>query len=208
MRARGFRLTLLAVSSLLSSLALAAPAQGGVLVKTVTNCDAQIFEQPFLRWADPMNYVLAPAGTLESSTSQWSLTGGAKVVAGNEPFYVHAPKEASSLSLPAGSSATTRAMCVGLDHPTLRFFVRNQGTTVSSLRVDVLFEDATGVVRTLTVGTVAGTASSWQPSIPMPIVANLLPLLPGQLTPVSFRFTPAGGSWTIDDVYVDPRRSH
>jgi hypothetical protein len=208
MRARGFRLTLLAVSSLLSSMALAAPAHAGVLVKTVTSCSGQVFEKPFLRWADPMNYVLAPAGTLESGTSQWSLTAGSKVVAGNEPFYVHAPKEASSLSLPAGSSATTRAMCVGLDHPTLRFFVRNQGTTVSSLRVDVLFEDATGAVRTLTVGTVLGTATSWQPSLPMPIVANLLPLLPGQLTPVSFRFTPGGGNWTIDDVYVDPRRSN
>jgi hypothetical protein len=174
----------------------------------VTGCSGQVFERPFLRWADPMNYVLAPAGTLESSTSQWSLTGAAKVVAGNEPFYVHAPKEAFSLSLPAASSATTRAMCVGLDHPTLRFFARNQGATTSALRVDVLFEDATGAVRTLTIGTVSGTATSWQPSVPMPIVANLLPLLPGQLTTVSFRFTPAGGAWTIDDVYVDPRRSN
>ena len=32
-----------------------------------------------------------------------------------------------------------------------------------------------------------------------------LPLLPGERTPVAFRFTPQGkGTWSIDDVYVDP----
>jgi len=36
-------------------------------------------------------------------------------------------------------------------------------------------------------------------------VANLLPLLPNGHTPVAFRFTPIrGGSWSIDDVHVDP----
>jgi hypothetical protein len=41
----------------------------------------------------------------------------------------------------------------------------------------------------------------------MPIVANLLPLLPGSRTPVSFRVTATSGSWKIDDFYVDPYRS-
>jgi hypothetical protein len=40
----------------------------------------------------------------------------------------------------------------------------------------------------------------------MPILANLLAVLPGGRTPVAFRFTPggAGSEWMIDDVYVDP----
>jgi hypothetical protein len=37
-----------------------------------------------------------------------------------------------------------------------------------------------------------------------PLVANLLPLLPGSHTAVSFRFTAGGGCVRIDDVYVDP----
>jgi hypothetical protein len=43
----------------------------------------------------------------------------------------------------------------------------------------------------------------------MPVIANLLPLLPGELTPVRFRFTPVGlgAAWQIDDVYVDPFRA-
>jgi hypothetical protein len=46
--------------------------------------------------------------------------------------------------------------------------------------------------------------SAWQPTLPFPVVANLLPLLPGQMTPVAFRFTARGGAWRIDDVYIDP----
>jgi hypothetical protein len=37
----------------------------------------------------------------------------------------------------------------------------------------------------------------------MAIVANLLPLL-DEGTPVAFRFTASGGSYAIDDAYVDP----
>ena len=38
------------------------------------------------------------------------------------------------------------------------------------------------------------------------MVANLLPLLPPDMTAVRFIFTPLlGGDWQIDDVYVDPR---
>ena len=38
----------------------------------------------------------------------------------------------------------------------------------------------------------------------MLVIANLLPLLPGETTPVAFRFTAQGADWSIDDVYVDP----
>jgi hypothetical protein len=59
-------------------------------------------------------------------------------------------------------------------------------------------------VAELPIGTVLPN-TQWQPSLPLPIVANLLPLLPGDMTPVQFRFTPVGSaSWSIDDVYVDP----
>jgi hypothetical protein len=42
----------------------------------------------------------------------------------------------------------------------------------------------------------------------MTVTASLLPLLPGQHTPVSFRFTAlGGGDWQVDDLYVDPFRT-
>jgi hypothetical protein len=99
-------------------------------------------------------------------------------------------------------------MCVGLDHPTLRFFARSSDRSLSSLTVQVLFEDATGTVRTATIGAVGGLGGGrWSPTAAMPIVVNLLALLPGELTPVRFRFRAQGpADWQIDDVYVDPRR--
>jgi hypothetical protein len=191
------------------SLAFAPPAaNAGILVSSATSCDEQTFEQPFLPWADVANYVLAPNGTFESGTSGWTLSGGASVVSGNESFYVHAPGESSSLSLPAGSSATSGSMCVGIEHPTLRIFASKANALTSTLKTEVLFEDATGSVHALTIG-VLSASSSWQPSVVMPIVVNLLPLLPDERTAVAFRFTVQGaGVWRVDDVYVDPYRRY
>jgi hypothetical protein len=197
----------LTVTLAMALAAIAAPtAQAGVLVTTTTSCDDQTFSQPFIPWLDYANYVLAPDGGLEAGGGEWTLAGGAAVAAGNEPWSVGGASDESLLNLPAGSSATTRAMCVGLEHPTLRFFARRtSGSLLSSLRADVLFEDATGEVRALTVGAVGGLgASFWQLSAPMAVVANLLPLLPGDHTPVAFRLVPQGGTWQVDDLYVDP----
>jgi hypothetical protein len=190
----------------LAVLAASASAQAGVLVSSATNCDTQVLEHPFLRWADPASYVLAPSGTFEQDTSSWALGGNASVVSGNEPFFVHAEGESSSLSLPPGSSATSASMCVGLEHPTLRVVARNRGGLLSTLHVEVLFEDAAGGIHALPIGELLG-GSAWRPSILMPVVANLLPLLPGEQTAVAFRFSTGGGNWQIDDVYVDPYRS-
>jgi hypothetical protein len=194
-----------ALLATLAALFVAPPAQAGPLVAAAPDCDSPILETPFLPWADVANYVLVPSGILESGRN-WTLTGGAAVVRGNETYYVHGLDERQSLALPRGSSATTAPVCVGLEHPTLRFVARNDGSVLSSLDVEVRFEDAAGNVRSLLIGTLLGRLG-WQPTLPLPVVANLLPLLPGERTAVEFRFTPRGdGDWRIDDVYVDPWR--
>jgi hypothetical protein len=187
------------------ALAVAPSAHAGPLVASATDCEAQTLEQPFQRWLDPARYVLAPDGTFEAGAAGWRLSGGAAVADGNEPFYIHAKGERSALALAPGSSATSPWMCVGIDHPTLRFVARNTGSILGALRVDVRFEDSLGSQHTLTIGRVIGD-NRWAPTLPMPVLANLLALLPGEKTPVAFRFTPegAGSSWRIDDVYVDP----
>jgi hypothetical protein len=38
----------------------------------------------------------------------------------------------------------------------------------------------------------------------MPIGVNLLPLFPGEKTPVAFRLTAVSGDFQIDDTFVDP----
>jgi hypothetical protein len=149
-----------------------------------------------------MSYVLIPGGTFEHGSAGWD---GGNVVSGNEPYYVHGEGESKSLSIAPGESVTTPTMCVGLDEPTLRLFGKGSGLLSSSLRVEVLFEDAAGEVHSAPIG--VATGGGWAPTAPFPIVANLLPLLPGEKTPVQFRLTGQGsGAYRIDDVYVDPRR--
>jgi hypothetical protein len=202
--ARSTRILLLAVAVAAALFAVRAPAaDAGLLVPSAENCASQTLERPFLRWGDGANYVLAPEGTVEASAG-WRLAGAAPV-AGNEHFYVHAPGERTSLSLPAGSSATTAPMCVGIEHPTLRFFARNTGAPLATLVVSVRFQDLLGLRHTLPIGAVLA-GREWAPTLPFPVIANLLPLLPGEKTPVQFVFTPLGGAWQIDDVYVDPYR--
>jgi hypothetical protein len=190
-----------------AAVAFAAPAsaQAGPLVSSAPNCDEQVLAQPFLPWVDPATYTLDNGGSFENGATGWSLNG-ASVVSGNESYDVGGSGDSSSLSLPNGSSATSATICVGLEHPDLRVFTRNTGSVLGSLRVDVLFEDGAGNVHSLTIGKILN-GSHWQPSVQMPLVVNLLPLLPGNYTPVEFRFTPQGGNWQLDDVYVDPHRS-
>ncbi|HEY1357154.1 MAG TPA: hypothetical protein VGF21_02505 [Thermoleophilaceae bacterium] len=197
------RITLLTLVVALA-FAVAPSAHAGPLVASAHDCPSLAMEQPFVRWLDPMSYVLQPGGSFESQPDGWD-AGSASVSAGNEPWHVHGQDEASSLAIPAGGSVTGPTMCVGLEHPTLRFFARSSSRSLSTLAVQVIFEDAAGSVHSLPIGAVA--PGGWAPTAAMPIVVNLLPLLPGELTPVRFRFTPVGpASWQIDDVYVDPRR--
>ncbi len=193
-------------AALFASLAMStSSAQAGPLVGSAPNCSDFETSQPFLPWADTTEYFLNPGGDFEDGAAGWDLDGNASVVGGNEPYYVNDTGDSHSLSLAGGSSATSSTVCLGLEHPTMRFFVKkNSGSPLALLRVNVNFEDATGNVHTLPIGIVWG-GGGWRPSTPMLVVANLLPLLPGQYTPVTFTFTPHGGSWTIDDVYVDPK---
>jgi hypothetical protein len=173
-----------------------------------TGCADRALGRPFLPWLDLAYYTVAPNGGLEAGSTGWLLRNGASVVRGNETFLVRAPGDQFSLSLPSGSSATTGTTCVGLLDPTVRLFGMNSGSLLSLLKVEVLYRDVSGTSRALPIAVVPGTAR-WQPTLPMPFLANLLnpPLITDGKTDVAFRFTPVGlgtSGWRIDDVYVDP----
>jgi hypothetical protein len=198
---------LAAVATVAAAMAAAPAANAGVLVASASDCEEQVLERPFARWLDPLTYHLVPDGTFEDDAAGWSLSK-ARVVDGNEPFYVHAAGETKSLSLPPGSVATSPVMCAGIHKPFMRFFAKSSGglLSLSTLSVEVLFETAGGHVLSLPVGVVLPN-TKWQPTLPLPVLASLLPLLPGEQTPIAFRFRPLGGAtWTIDDIYLDPSR--
>jgi hypothetical protein len=191
-----------AFAAIAASATSAQSASAGALVDSVT-CDAQPTSQVFLPWVDLAQYQLAPGGTAESSDG-WTLTGNAGVAAGNEPYNVTG-SGSSSLSLAPSSSATTAAMCAGVEHPTLRFFAKSSyASLLSSLRVEVVYEDASGATLSLPIGSV-GATGSWGATPIYVVAANLLALLPGDQTAIAFRFTPVGGAtWRVDDIHVDP----
>lgn len=206
-RRRSLRTGAAALVAVATLAAGASAANAGVLVASSPSCDDQPVAKTFTPWLDYADYAALPGGDFENGSTAWWTNGAASVVNGNETFGVGAPGGAKSLALQSNSSATSPAVCVGLEHPTIRFIAKRRSTgllaALSTLRVDALIELADGAVVPLPIGIVAGF-SSWQPTVPMAIVGNLLPLLPGQHTPVSFRFTAVGGDWSVDEVWVDP----
>lgn len=203
------RLTLMVTTAVCGLAAASAPAHAGALVKSAGSCVPDSISQQFLRWNDPLSYTSVRGGSMEDVLLPgWTLSS-ASVVAGNEPFYIRAKSDARSLHIAPGGSVQTATMCVGVDSITLRFFARSRNGLLalppSRLKVEVLVETAKGEVLTLPLG-VLSPGTTWRPSLPLPVIADLVPLLPGSKTPMAFRFTPSGTSdWWIDDVYVDPR---
>jgi hypothetical protein len=190
--------------------AFASPANAGLLTASAESCDDGPITQPFQRFNDAHNYKLLPGGSFEAGTTAWQLSGGAKIVSGNETYKVGGSTHSRSLSLPSGGAAISPFTCVGLGEPTLRLFAKRNTALlglVSTLNVQIQVKTSLGLSLWLPVlpGDLGG--SSWHPTAQMPLIANILPLSATDKTPVRFRFSPLLGSWQIDDVYVDPFRS-
>ena len=185
---------------LLAALAAGAAVLAAPSGASAQQCPDQSASPVFLPWADVADYVLVPGGDAESADG-WAFSGGAGVRAGNEPWSVTGSGSAH-VEIPAGARATTPVQCVTIEHPTVRFFARSsQAGPLSALKVEVV----AGAL-TLPIGAVT-PSSSWTPTLPFAVVANVLSVLIGDAIPVRFRFTPIGsGSWSVDDVHVDPYR--
>jgi hypothetical protein len=196
-----------ALSSCAFALSAVPAAQGNVLSLLPGSCAGETYTKAFAQFGDTNNYTLVPGGNFEAGTLAWASTGGAVRVAGNERFNVGGAKDSSSLSLPAGSSATGPAVCANIYKPTLRFFARNNGSSKSRLNIDVYYPGLLGRVQTARLGTISA-GPEWAPTGETQLTAaNLMATLSLSRTAIAFRFSPADstGKWTIDDVYVDPR---
>ena len=166
--------------------------------------------KPFAPWSDYAKYAFVPNGGFENGAAGWTLAGGARVVPGNESFFVHGAGERYALSLPQGSTATTAPMCISLFSGKMRFFTANTRNADARLKVEVLYSGGVGgllggVGRLLGLSEYGYVSSgaAWQPSAAIGMLGGTLPLLTSS---VQFRFTaPAdGGAFRIDDVYLDP----
>jgi hypothetical protein len=202
-------LVVLATATAVVAAATAAPAQAGLL-----SCDDADSAPVFARWLDPIPYSLVPGGDFEGDHG-WQLSGGAKIVGGNEPFGITGGS--SSLYLPGGASATSPLTCVGTAALTMRMLASNSGSLLSPLKIELLYTTASGARRTALVGVRLG-GSGWSPGL-LPdlfLLGHAGPLLAqlgqngGLTTKVQFRlsaqsnFLLGSGKWRVDSVFVDP----
>lgn len=208
--AGGTRLTgriLLAALAALSIVAVLAATPARAADSSLLGC-GDTPTHPFMRFLDPLPYVLAPDGGLERGAAGWKLSGGAKVASGNEPYHLSGPGS-RSLLIPSGGSATSPPMCVGLVLPVVRF-VYVGGSLLSSLKVEAVYTNKFGQETAVELPAVL-PAASWQPTLQLLQLGGTLNALTldGLTTEMSFRFTPRGGLsssgiWRVDSLYVDP----
>lgn len=185
----------------LPSAAAAAPAP--------LNCPAPTILQPYKTFGDARWYEMAPGGTFEAGAAPWTLSGGAKVVAGNEPWLLSAKTDKSALSLAPGAVATSPVMCVDIYYPTFRFPVRSldpNGNT--DLDIEVRYPDA-GDAAWKKVRTESGKLhEGWRITSDVDLKPDTFSGRAGQRR-VYLRFSARGKTgapgWRVDDVYVDPK---
>jgi len=158
----------------------------------IGGCSPSALSHPFAPWGDSSSYELVPGGDFESPA--WTLTGGAQLTAGSEPYAATGTLGSWSLSLPAGSSAESPSTCVDATYPTVRFFLAGSGTVEVSV-VDHGLAIPAGV---------AIAPGDWQPTAVILTESPLLGLLSGGTAQVSLQLTALTGDPQVDDVFIDP----
>jgi hypothetical protein len=207
---------MLATLAALAALAVAAPAAGAKKPEAgdtatpatpaagdTAGCSNPATSSVFAQFRDRRSYFLAPDGGFEGGAAGWTLDG-ASVVDGNEMFNLGGTTDAHSLGLPAGSSATSPAICLERGHPLFRFVARTSGDKKSRLRVEVLYTNGHGKPSRVAGKLRAG--NDWKPTKKLSLaLGRALGKGRNATGSVQLRFTPVGtGDWQIDDVYVDP----
>lgn len=183
-------------------LAFAIPVSAQAALVQTGLCDSSTLGQVFLPWADSAYYKLAPGADFEGVLPGWSLSGGAAQTSGSESYGVTGSVGSSSLSIPAGGSATSPPTCVNAAYPDFRLFTRTS-TPGAAVVVSVVFNAPLLGTVTIPVGVVTPT-SDWEPTLPMATASAIPGLLNGGTANISLKFTAVGGRVQLDDAYVDP----
>ena len=187
--------------AMLASIALPAVADAA--------CPTTPTTKAFQRFGDMADYSLVSNAHFESGTTGWSLTK-ASVVTGNETYKVRSTTDSKSLAIQPTGLAISPAFCVGIEHPSFRFFARQTSGSWATLVVKLRWTGSDGRVNDTVVGSLNGSGgyTSWAPT-PALALGSTLPLWQAsQSLSVRLVFDPEdfGGAWAIDDVYVDPYR--
>jgi hypothetical protein len=176
----------------------AAPVEVEQTAATTWSCQDPVIVNPFTAFGDFRDYVLAPHGDFENlALPGWTLQGGATALrnsAGN-----------GILRMPPGSIATSPAMCIDLNYPTIRYFVRDAADDEVRLRTQVMYVDHATAYNPYPVGNLRAP-ERWRLTEDIEIEPERGGVDPGWRR-VAFRLVAPAfeGDIRIDDLYVDPR---
>jgi hypothetical protein len=175
------------------------------------DCGARTLVTPFTEFGDSNSYFLAPSGSFESGTQGWSLAGSS-VVTGEDPFDLLGGLDTKSLRV-ASTATKSPSFCITRDDPHVRFAarsVKNYGASnnSTSLQVTAVLRSANGGSTSYYLGALAPQSdSSWfvSPSLAWGSVFADWLFVNGTATlELQFSLQGSGGSWYVDDIFVDP----
>jgi hypothetical protein len=165
---------------------------------TTLSCQEPVIVNPFIGWGDYRDYVLAPYGDFENlALPGWTLEGGATALRNSSGQGI--------LRMPSGSRATSPAMCVDLNYPTMRYFVRDVADDKSRLSTQVMYVDHETAYAPYTVAKL-DPRPSWSLTEDIAIDPQRGGVDPGWRR-VAFRLIAPKdvADIRVDDIYVDPR---
>jgi hypothetical protein len=188
-----------------TAVALSAPAAnagliGGLIGNNCPTSGAQVFAP----WSDFRSYYLAPNGGFENGTTGWTLSGGASIASGNQPFF---GSGTHSMSLPSGSRALSPTTCIGPYALSLRMFGSDVSGTDRGVHVRVLWYGLLNQLLGSSDYATFNPGGKWAPTSSVNSSGGfnlLLPLLGSTSARIELTPLGTGSKWKIDDVYVDP----
>lgn len=200
-----------------------AVADAADLDENAPACPESDVSKAFAKFGDDADYALAPGGDFEVG-SGWKLSGGAKVVSGNESLGVSPGSR--SLKLPLGAVAVSPEFCVDETNPHFRF-ASKPDNAIAGYEAIVLYKNTDGQVKQAQFTSSASQSwgsGKWAPSSASPLATKIPLLAGGKTATVQIMFVSTGnkiavgiGLWgrfaagsigtvSIDSVMVDPYR--
>jgi hypothetical protein len=201
-------------SSFLTVLAFAVVAAAFISpAAQAASCATRTLTSPFSRFGDNNQYFLAPSGSFESGASGWGLSNAA-TTSGNDSFFLNAATDKSSLKVTG--SALSPGFCITRDDPLVRFTAKTVKTAgangnYSQLNVSIVVRNAAGSQASYFLGAVQPQGNGGWFVLPQMHYGSLFDSwlfgsdgLGTATMQLQFTVAGQGGTWYLDDIFVDP----
>ncbi len=192
-------------------------------------CEQAPTTKAFTKIGDNADYSVAPGGSFENGIAGWTLTGGAKIISGNETLGFlkgSVVPGSKSLALPVGATATSPEFCVDETNPHFRFMAKPD-SSMSGYKAIVIYRNASGAITNAQFTSSADIKwgdGAWSASAISPLATKIPLSATNPTASVQLMFVSTGnkvavgiGFWgkftggdvgqtVIDSVMVDPYR--